>query len=94
MFWICLFALNQHDTAEEVGENPVQGPFNAALAHAEGGAVMVLDEEINPFKSTPAPVKHVLLDFCTLVLARALTGCMAVVCCELEPQARRNMVPF
>ena len=71
MFWICLFALNQHDTAEEVGENPMQGPFNAALAHAEGGAVMVLDEEINPFKSTPAPVKHVLLDFCTLVLARA-----------------------
>ncbi|CAE6943139.1 ANK2 [Symbiodinium sp. CCMP2592] len=50
VFWICLFALNQHDTAEEVGENPMQGPFNAALAHAEGGAVMVLDEEINPFK--------------------------------------------
>ena len=36
--------------ADEVGENPMQGPFNAALAQAEDGAVMVLDEEINPFK--------------------------------------------
>ncbi|CAE7233942.1 mask, partial [Symbiodinium sp. CCMP2456] len=50
VFWICLFALNQHAVADEVGENPKQGPFNAALAQAESGAVMVLDEEINPFK--------------------------------------------
>ena len=50
VFWICLFALNQHTVADEVGENPMQGPFNAALAQAESGAVMVLDEEINPFK--------------------------------------------
>ena len=50
VFWICLFALNQHAVADEVGENPMQGPFNAALAQAESGAVMVLDEEINPFK--------------------------------------------
>ena len=50
VFWICLFALNQHAVADEVGENPMQGPFNAALAQAEDGAVMVLDEEINPFK--------------------------------------------
>ena len=50
VFWICLFALNQHDLAEEVGENPMQGPFNAALAHASGGAVMVLDEAANPFR--------------------------------------------
>ena len=49
VFWICLFALIQHAVADEVGENPMQGPFNAALAQAEGGAVMVLDEEINPF---------------------------------------------
>ena len=49
VFWICLFALNQHDVAEEVGENPQQGPFNAALAQATGGAVMVLDEEVKPF---------------------------------------------
>ena len=50
VYWICLFALNQHAVADEVGENPMQGPFNAALAQAEGGAVMVLDEEINPFR--------------------------------------------
>jgi len=50
VYWICLFALNQHAVADEVGENPMQGPFNAALAQAEGGAVMVLDEEISPFK--------------------------------------------
>ena len=50
VYWLCLFALNQHAVADEVGENPMQGPFNAALAQAEGGAVMVLDEEINPFK--------------------------------------------
>ena len=49
VFWICLFALNQHVAAEEVGENPMQGPFNAALAQAECGAVLVLDEEVNPF---------------------------------------------
>ena len=50
VYWICLLALKQHAVADEVGENPMQGPFNAALAQAEGGAVMVLDEEINPFK--------------------------------------------
>eukprot|EP00435_Cladocopium_sp_Y103_P072412 s207_g40.t1 len=49
VFWICLFALNQHEVAEEVGDSPIQGPFNAALAQAEA-AVMILDEQINPFK--------------------------------------------
>ena len=49
VFWICLFALNQHNVAEEVGETPQQGPFNAALARATCGAVMVLDEDIKPF---------------------------------------------
>eukprot|EP00435_Cladocopium_sp_Y103_P030084 s165_g7.t1 len=49
VYWICLFALNQHNVAEEVGENPRHGPFNAALAQASAGAVMVLDEEIRPF---------------------------------------------
>ncbi|CAK9030302.1 unnamed protein product, partial [Durusdinium trenchii] len=44
-----LFALNQHAVADEVGEKPKQGPFNAALAQAAGGAVMVLDQEIHPF---------------------------------------------
>lgn len=50
VFWICLFAVNQHAVADEVGDSPMQGPFNAAIAKAEGGAVMVLDEHINPFK--------------------------------------------
>ena len=50
VFWVCLFALNQHEVAEEVGDKPMQGPFNAALAQAEYGAVLVLDEQINPFK--------------------------------------------
>ena len=27
VFWVCLFALNQHRAAEEVGESPEQGPF-------------------------------------------------------------------
>lgn len=50
VFWICLFAVNQHDVADEVGDSPMQGPFNAAIAKATGGAVMVLDQDINPFK--------------------------------------------
>ena len=41
VFWICLFALNQHKAAEEVGSSPEHGPFNAALAKARHGAVMV-----------------------------------------------------
>eukprot|EP00438_Fugacium_kawagutii_P030011 Skav214954 [mRNA] locus=scaffold2320:150250:152808:+ [translate_table: standard] len=49
VFWICLFALNQHIAAEEVGGNPREGPFNAALAQASCGAVMVVDEQISPF---------------------------------------------
>eukprot|EP00438_Fugacium_kawagutii_P029278 Skav207056 [mRNA] locus=scaffold709:160053:164150:+ [translate_table: standard] len=49
VFWICLFALNQHQKAEEVGANPRQGPFNAALAQARDGAIMILDEDIRPF---------------------------------------------
>lgn len=50
VFWICLFALNQHAVADEVGEDPMHGPFNAALAQAEAGAVMIIDEQVNPFK--------------------------------------------
>eukprot|EP00438_Fugacium_kawagutii_P020060 Skav201040 [mRNA] locus=scaffold3386:239568:241443:+ [translate_table: standard] len=49
VFWICLFALNQHNVAEEMGESPQQGPFNAALAQATGGAVIVLDQAVKPF---------------------------------------------
>ena len=50
VFWICLFAVNQHAVVDEVGDSPMQGPFNAAIAKAKSGAVMVLDEHINPFK--------------------------------------------
>merc|ERR1719161_333040 len=46
--WICLFALNQHKAAEEVGSTPEQGPFNAALAKARFGAIMVLDDRAMP----------------------------------------------
>eukprot|EP00438_Fugacium_kawagutii_P011186 Skav205408 [mRNA] locus=scaffold170:20671:26032:- [translate_table: standard] len=40
--YLGLFALNQHAVADEVGEKPMQGPFNAALAQAAGGAVMAI----------------------------------------------------
>jgi len=49
-FWICLFAINQHKAAQEVGTSPQDGPFNAALAHARGGAVMILDQQALPLK--------------------------------------------
>lgn len=48
VFWICLFSLNQHRAAEEVGATPEEGPFNAALAKARHGAVMVLDRRTEP----------------------------------------------
>mmetsp|Transcript_75622 Transcript_75622/g.191232 ORF Transcript_75622/g.191232 Transcript_75622/m.191232 type:complete len:709 (-) Transcript_75622:391-2517(-) len=50
VFWICLFALNQHAAAEEVGSSPEEGPFNAALAKAVYGVIMVLDECTHPLK--------------------------------------------
>eukprot|EP00930_Biecheleria_cincta_P017423 TRINITY_DN13866_c0_g1_i1.p1 TRINITY_DN13866_c0_g1~~TRINITY_DN13866_c0_g1_i1.p1 ORF type:complete len:665 (+),score=120.02 TRINITY_DN13866_c0_g1_i1:48-2042(+) len=49
-FWICLFALNQHRLAEQLDDSPETGPFNAALAAASGGAVMVIDEDLKPLK--------------------------------------------
>ena len=50
VFWICLFALNQHQAEEEVGSTPEEGPFNAALAKARHGAVMVLDGRAEPLQ--------------------------------------------
>jgi len=50
IFWVCLFALNQHNPAEEVGSSPEEGPFNSALSKASMGAVMVLDENVEPFR--------------------------------------------
>lgn len=48
-YWMCLFALNQHEPAKEVGDSPLTGPFNLAIQHALHGAVMVLDERAEPF---------------------------------------------
>jgi len=48
VFWICLFALNQHQAKDEVGSTPEEGPFNVALAKAKSGAVMVLDGSAQP----------------------------------------------
>jgi len=50
VFWICLFALNQHQAADEVGSTPEEGPFNVALAKAKKGAVMVLDGSAEPMQ--------------------------------------------
>ena len=50
VFWICMFALNQHQAADEVGSSPELGPFNAALAKARYGAVMILGASAEPFK--------------------------------------------
>lgn len=50
-FWICLFALNQHQKAEEVGDRPERGPFNLALSSQDiRGALMILDDMVMPFK--------------------------------------------
>merc|ERR1740124_876949 len=48
VFWVCLFALNQHRAKEEVGSTPEEGPFNRALEKAKHGAVMVLDGSAEP----------------------------------------------
>lgn len=48
VFWLCFLALNQHRVQDEVGETPEQGPFNAALAEAPSG-IMVLDPTVAPF---------------------------------------------
>ena len=50
MFWIWLLALNQHEPAEEMGLTPEEMPFNAALAKAQHGAVMVLDSRAEPMR--------------------------------------------
>lgn len=50
VFWICLFSLNQHRPTEEVGPDPEAGPFNAVVQQAKHGAVMVVDQQLAPFK--------------------------------------------
>jgi len=50
VFWICCFALNQHQKAKEVGSSLNHAPFNVALAKAKYGALMVLDAQAKPMK--------------------------------------------
>lgn len=50
VFWVCLFALNQHQAQDEVGSTPEEGPFNVALAKAKQGALMVLDGSAEPMR--------------------------------------------
>lgn len=50
VFWICLFALNQHQVAGEVGSCPQDGPFNAAISQAACGAILVISDRVEPFK--------------------------------------------
>lgn len=49
VFWLSLFALNQHKAADEVGSSPEAGPFNAALGRALHGGVMVIDDQVRSF---------------------------------------------
>ena len=50
-FWICLFALNQHDLSGELaGCELARMPFAYGLSKALRGAVMVLDERAEPFR--------------------------------------------
>ena len=48
MFWVCLFVLNQHREAEEVGSTPEEAPLNIALEKSRHGAVMVIDGSAEP----------------------------------------------
>jgi len=50
VFWICLFSVNQHQKATEVGSSLEHAPFNVALAKAKHGAVMVLDATAKPMQ--------------------------------------------
>ena len=50
-FWICLFALNQHDLDGELGGCELaRMPFAYGLSKALQGVVMVLDERAEPFR--------------------------------------------
>lgn len=49
VFWIGLFALDQHNLPEELGETMEQAPFNLALAKARS-CLLVLDTVADPMK--------------------------------------------
>eukprot|EP00930_Biecheleria_cincta_P031993 TRINITY_DN221_c0_g1_i1.p1 TRINITY_DN221_c0_g1~~TRINITY_DN221_c0_g1_i1.p1 ORF type:complete len:1091 (+),score=195.25 TRINITY_DN221_c0_g1_i1:141-3413(+) len=50
VFWISLYALNQHEVAGDVFFCPQDGPFNAALAQGTCGAILVISDRVEPFK--------------------------------------------
>lgn len=51
VFWICLFALNQHRLQEELGTSSVHRmPFAYGLAKASQGVLMILDQKVEPFR--------------------------------------------
>jgi len=49
-FWIDVFAVNRHRAEEEYASDLERAPFRAAVAKAQHGAAMVLDEEVKPFR--------------------------------------------
>eukprot|EP00930_Biecheleria_cincta_P083014 TRINITY_DN72658_c0_g1_i1.p1 TRINITY_DN72658_c0_g1~~TRINITY_DN72658_c0_g1_i1.p1 ORF type:complete len:1378 (+),score=257.53 TRINITY_DN72658_c0_g1_i1:451-4134(+) len=48
-FWLCLFALNQHNLRHEVGNSSASGPFNAAISQAKLGAVLIIGKDAEAF---------------------------------------------
>uniref|UniRef100_A0A7S2Q9B8 Uncharacterized protein n=1 Tax=Zooxanthella nutricula TaxID=1333877 RepID=A0A7S2Q9B8_9DINO len=50
VFWICLFAINQHGAAQDLSSHPTTAPFNAALSFSMYGGVMIVDEDAEPFE--------------------------------------------
>eukprot|EP00971_Amphidinium_carterae_P137466 2724234-Amphidinium_carterae.1 len=49
-YWICAFSLNQHQLTEELGLSPEEAPFNIALLKVSCGVVMIVDDELSPFR--------------------------------------------
>ncbi|CAK9009459.1 unnamed protein product [Durusdinium trenchii] len=50
VFWICLFALNQHNLQNELSKDLAQMPFAYGLAKASRGVWMILDQGVEPFR--------------------------------------------
>mmetsp|Transcript_64015 Transcript_64015/g.152655 ORF Transcript_64015/g.152655 Transcript_64015/m.152655 type:complete len:710 (-) Transcript_64015:52-2181(-) len=49
-YWICAMCLNQHQLHSELGDRPEDAPFNMALSKSSHGVVMVIDEDLSPFR--------------------------------------------
>ena len=47
-YWICAYANNQHNLADEIPENPRKSAFYFALQECRG-IILVLDEDATPF---------------------------------------------